>query len=322
MPEPAAPPSRTPIVGEPVGDLLPAPAKEPVPEVRGVTSTVDGPCGRISLERQGDGPPLLLLHPLALAGSVLRPFAARLAGSFDVICPDARGHGASDWDGAAMTMEALADDVAAVLDGLGLRSAHLLGMSMGGSVAMTFAGRFPDRVDRLVPVSTTSWYGPDAVAAWEERAERALLSPRVRQVPFQVDRWFTEGFRARQPDDVHGVVSTFLATSSRAHAAASRAMGALDARALLPRITAPVLAISGAEDYATTPQMGQYVADHVQHGTALTLDGLRHLSLVERPQLAELVAAHLRGAPLPEQPHADGCVCRSHPSATTVGAVA
>jgi hypothetical protein len=51
------------------------------------------------------------------------------------------------------------------------------------------------------------------------------------------------------------------------------------------------------EDYATPPEMGHYLADHVQNGKAVILPALRHLSLIERPDLAHAVRQHLQGEP-------------------------
>lgn len=281
---------------------------------------VDGPSGRLAFRRRGTGKPLVLLHPLALAGDVWDPFAERLSGHFDVIAPDARGHGESAWDGKPFSMDDLAQDVLALLDALDLSSVHLLGMSMGGSVAIVFAGRHPDRVDRLVLADTTAWYGEQAVEAWKERAERAMAAPRPRQVPFQVDRWFTEQFRAVDPDSVRRVANIFLGTGSAVHAQASLAMGELDARALVPAITAPTLSLTGSEDYATPPEMGRYVAEHVQDGRSLTLPGLRHLSLIERPALADLVRAHLEGSELPASEGSANCGCAERSSSTASSA--
>jgi 3-oxoadipate enol-lactonase len=254
---------------------------------------VQGDTHEISLAIAGDGPPLLMLHPLALAGRVWDRLAERLAEYFQVIAMDARGHGESSWNGEQFTIEDLADDVTLVLDSLSLRSAHLLGMSMGGSIALTFAGLNPERVDHLVLADTTAWYGEDAVATWEGRAEKALNVRRTEQVPFQTERWFTEDFRQSSPDEVRRVVDIFVETDSAVHAAASRAMGRMDSREVLSTLTAPTLVMTGEQDYATPPAMGQYIAEHVKDGHALTLRGLRHLSLVERPDLADLVSTHL-----------------------------
>lgn len=279
---------------------------------------VDGPVGRIAYRRKGAGHPLVLLHPLALAGEVWDPLDERLTSYYDVIAPDARGHGDSTWDGASFSMDDLAQDLLALLDALDLPVVHLLGMSMGGSIAIVFAGTHPDRVARLVLADTTAWYGEQAVDVWAKRAERTLLVPRQRQVPFQVDRWFTEGFRASSPDAARRVVNIFVRTGSVAHAQASRAMGQLDARDLLPVITAPTLSLTGAEDYATPPEMGRYIADHVQNGQSLTLADLRHLSLVERPDLSDLVRAHLEGDELPGlEASSSRCSCANRQSYST-----
>jgi 3-oxoadipate enol-lactonase len=283
-----------PDAGVPAAPVRPAPAPSTVEH-----GEVPGPVGTLSYGRRGSGAPVVLLHPLALSGRVWGGFADRLAATYDVITPDARGHGASGWDGRPFEAADLAADVAALLDGLGLASAHLVGMSMGGSVAMTFAAAHPRRVRRLVLADTTAWYGPQAPRTWSERADGVLATPRTRQVPFQVDRWFTEHFRATHPDEVRRVVGVFLATSSPAHAQACRMLGRLDARAGLAAVSAPTLAVAGEEDYATPPAMGEAAAAGVADGRALTLPGLRHLSLVERPDLAGLVAAFLAGAALP-----------------------
>jgi 3-oxoadipate enol-lactonase len=267
-------------------------AAAPPPETPPV-QFADGLRHRIAYRRAGSGQPVVLVHPLALSGEVWGEFGARLAAGFDVIAPDARGHGESGWDGEEFGIDDLADDVAALLDALALPAAHVIGMSMGGSTAVSFAGRYPERVTAMFLADTTAWYGEQAPAAWNKRAEGVLAQPREQQVSFQVDRWFTEGFRRRSPQEVNRVVGIFLRTSSLAHAQACRALGTMDSRPLLPTITAPVLAVTGIEDYATPAAMGQAIADGVPNGRARVLDALRHMSLVERPALADAAAAFL-----------------------------
>jgi 3-oxoadipate enol-lactonase len=257
------------------------------------TGSVDGPRHQIAYRRAGAGQPLVLLHPLALSGAVWGAFADRLAGSFDVIAADARGHGSSGWDGERFGIDDLGDDVAAVIDGLGLDAVHLVGMSMGGSTAVSFAGRYPDRVTGMVLADTTAWYGEDAPRTWEDRAAGVLKKPREQHVPFQADRWFTDAFRQRHPDEVNRVVGVFLRTDSLAHAQACRALGNMDSRGLLPQVTARTLVLTGEEDYATPPAMGATIADGVPDGEARILPALRHLSLVENPGLADVTAGFL-----------------------------
>lgn len=254
----------------------------------------------IAYRRSGSGAPLVLLHPLALSSEIWGDFAERLADGFDVIAADARGHGESGWDGKPFSIDDLCEDVGTLLDGLGLSSAHIVGMSMGGCTAVSFAARYPRRVDAIVLADTTAWYGPDASHTWEERAQHVLERPRQRQVPFQVERWFTEAFRRQNAREVNRIVGIFLSTSSLAHAQACRALGSMDCRPLLREITAPTLVLTGAEDYATPPAMGRIIADGMQNGTARILDSVRHLSLIENPTLAAAVAEFLTSGQMPE----------------------
>lgn len=248
----------------------------------------------------GTGSPVLLLHPLATAGSVWDPLARDLAAAgHRVVAPDARGHGGSDWDGEDFTVGDLAADAAAIVEELALGPAHVIGLSMGGSTAIVLAATRPDLVGRLVLADTTACYGPGRLGSWAERARKATGVSREKQLDFQLDRWFTGDFPGRNPDEVARIARIFLATDSRAHAAACRALGDLDATALLPRITAPTLVLAGEEDYATPPAMARTIAAGVPGARLRIVPGARHFGLLERPDLWPLVAAHLAGSPVP-----------------------
>lgn len=250
--------------------------------------------GHLAVTTWGAGDPVVLLHPLALCGELWRPLGTTLAGQFAVYAPDLRGHGGTSWDGAEFSIADMADDLAQALDALDLGPVRLLGMSMGGGVAMCYAARHPDRVRSLVLADTTAWYGENARTAWAERAAKAATVARDRQVAFQVDRWFSDAFRDDHPDEVRRVVDLFVATDSAAHAAACRAMGALDARDLLPAVTAPTLVLVGEHDYATPPAMAEYLAGHISGATLKVLPDLRHMALIEQPELATTVLEFIR----------------------------
>jgi 3-oxoadipate enol-lactonase len=251
--------------------------------------------GRQCYRRSGSGPPLLMLHSLALSGRMWEPVLGAMAASHDVISVDFRGHGGSDWDGRQFAVEDLAADLRALLDALAIERCHVLGVSMGGSVAAVFAASFPDRTGRLVLADTTAWYGPGTAAMWAERAETAARTTRERQVPFQTDRWFSEHFRRTHPATVSHVVGIFLRTAPRAHAAACLALGDLDARDRLGTIRAPALVVTGEEDYATPPAMGKELADGISGATFHVWPGLRHFSVLESGALRQQALTHLGG---------------------------
>ena len=99
---------------------------------------------------RGSGFPLLLLHgngeQCGYFEHQMEPFASH----FHVLALDTRGHGQTPRGTAPFTIRQFADDLLAFMDRLGIEKAHLLGFSDGGNIAMVFALRHPERVERLI----------------------------------------------------------------------------------------------------------------------------------------------------------------------------
>lgn len=245
--------------------------------------------GSFAVDRNGNGPDVVLLHSLALSGELWRGVAERLAPRFRVWSVDARGHGATGWDGQPFTVEDMAADLAAIADALDLERPHLVGLSMGGNTAIVFAATYSDRVGRLVLADTTANYGPDRRKKWEERAQSVLSTSREDQLDFQLDRWFSPAFLDEHAQEARRIADIFLQTDSAAHAAACHALGAFDGERLLEKIQADTLVIVGADDYATPPPMARHLADRIPRATYRELPNVRHVSLVEyRPVWTEI----------------------------------
>jgi pimeloyl-ACP methyl ester carboxylesterase len=116
----------------------------------------------------GDGVPLVVLHGAYMTGAAagiagMGDFVARLGAGRRVIAPDLQGHGRTADVDRPIHYETLADDVAALLDHLGVARADIFGYSKGGAVALQVAIRHPDRVGKLVVASASSSTGSDAV---------------------------------------------------------------------------------------------------------------------------------------------------------------
>lgn len=108
----------------------------------------------LAYERTGRGIPLVLIHGFPLDHSIWNEVIPLLENDFDLILPDLRGFGGSDATSDPYSMADLADDLAALLDHLGLESALLAGHSMGGYVALAFAQGYVSRVRGLALVSS------------------------------------------------------------------------------------------------------------------------------------------------------------------------
>lgn len=96
-----------------------------------------------------DAAPIVLLHGLGSDGSSWEAVSEELGRSHRIYVPDMRGHGSSDWPGS-YSFDLMRDDVLGFLDALGLDRVTLVGHSMGGSVALLLAEKYPERIDRLV----------------------------------------------------------------------------------------------------------------------------------------------------------------------------
>ncbi len=140
--------------------------------------------------RTGDSgkPPMALCHGFSDNGLCWTPVARALEADYDVIMPDARGHGLSDAPESGYTTEDRAADLAACIRGLGLKGVAVLGHSMGGSTAAMAAAQYPDLIAKAL-LEDPAWWDedvperfmpPDDPEAWlKERRENILKQKRM-----------------------------------------------------------------------------------------------------------------------------------------------
>src|ERR1051326_8055752 len=115
----------------------------------------------------GSGRPLILLHGGLMHSALFGPVVPLLAQRHQVITPDLQGHGRTADIDRAIDPAFMADDIAALIDHLGLDKPDLVGYSLGGGVAMHVAFKYPKRIRRLVAVSaniTRSAIPPEMLA--------------------------------------------------------------------------------------------------------------------------------------------------------------
>ena len=125
-------------------------------------STLAGPAGQLAFDDGGrGGMPVLFVHSFAGSSAHWRAQLAHLRATRRAVAMDLRGHGRSDPPrDEDFAVPALAADIAAVADGLGLKRFVLVGHSMGGAAAVAYAGQHPGRVAGLVLVGTPGKAAP------------------------------------------------------------------------------------------------------------------------------------------------------------------
>ena len=243
---------------------------------------------------RADGPVVVLSNSLGATHRMWDENLRDLERHFRVVRYDTRGHGGSPVPPGPYTIDDLADDVVALLDRLGVARAHFVGLSLGGMTGMRLAARNPDRVDRLVLLCTGAHLAPSS--AWSDRAATVRTDGSQAVAEAVVARWFTPGFLQANPDVKAACEATVAATPDEGYAGCCEVIAAMDLRADLPAISAPTLAIAGADDPATPPPHLKEIAETVQDGRLLVVPDSAHLANAEQPEtITPAIIDHLEG---------------------------
>jgi 3-oxoadipate enol-lactonase len=201
-----------------------------------------------------------------------------------LIALDLRGFGASERGEGPLTVESYADDVAALLDTLGHQRAVVVGLSMGGYVALAFAERHRTRLAGLVLMDTKASPDDEAGRKGRDQAIATITADGTSQpIATMMEKLFAEDTQAEVRERV-------LAMMQRATPAAMiAALGALrdrpDRRPLLPQLDGiPTLVIVGKDDRLTPPEVNREMAEAVPGADFVLVEGAGHLPPMERPQ--------------------------------------
>jgi 3-oxoadipate enol-lactonase/4-carboxymuconolactone decarboxylase len=267
----------------------------------------------VQLSNPSAGPLLLLGNSIGTSGTALWSASAAFLGErFHVVAWDLPGHGRNtDPVSDGFSMAELAAGVMAfadrVLTDRGEPGGRLYyaGDSLGGVVGLQALLDAPDRILAAVLLCTGAKIG-DA-AGWWERAARVRASGTTVLVNQSVERWFAPGFLEREPQVASQLLDSLRAADAEAYALACEALADFDVRTRLREIAVPVLAVAGAEDFATSADLLAEIAHGVQRGTLQVLDGVAHLAPAEVPQeVAKLIMKHFDAEDLGRDRYAAG----------------
>jgi pimeloyl-ACP methyl ester carboxylesterase len=246
-----------------------------------------GFAGPIHWTSTGSGDPVVLLHGLGGDLSFWGPEIEGWSSQFRVIAVDLRGSGATPGSGREFAIADLADDIVAVLDEAGVSRTHLVGFSTGGLVAQDFALRHPDRLDRLVLVSTFARLHRqvelflDAVLAVYEQHGSAqqtfdLLCPWLYSPSFIVDPRNAPYFAASAQAERTQSVDDWRALY--------RAVQAFDSRSRVSGIRAPTLVIAGELDALAPVGDSKTLASSIPGARLVIFVGSGHVVNAEEPE--------------------------------------
>ena len=248
---------------------------------------------------RGSGPPLLLVHGFPLDHSMWNAQIEALSADYRVIAPDLRGFGRSEVTPGKVTMQQLADDLAALLERLGVEEPVVFcGLSMGGYVAWQFWRRHRARVRGLILCDTR------AVAdTAEQAAGRLAMADRVvREGPAplvagMMPKLFARGAVEADHEVVESLRRVMLGSDPEGIAAAGRGMAERpDVTATLSRIDCPSLVIVGQLDAISTVEEMRRIAAAIPGARFVEIAGSGHMSPMEKPaEVSGAIADFLGG---------------------------
>ena len=227
-----------------------------------------------------DGLPMVFSNSLGTDFRAWEPLLPHLPKGLRIVRYDKAGHGLSDFAGDR-TIEAHAEDVAALLDHVGIERAVVVGLSVGGLIAQAFANANPGRTMGLALCDTGHKIGTQEI--WNPRIEainaggmNAVLEPTM-------ERWFTPRYRAESPD--FPIWCNMLTrTMADGYCAVARAIRDADFTVQTRGIKAPTVCVVGAQDGATPPALVQELADLIEGAKFVQIEDCGHLPCIEQPE--------------------------------------
>jgi 3-oxoadipate enol-lactonase len=261
--------------------------------------------------RDGVGAPVVLLHPLGADLDFWRPVAARLDGHA-CYALDLPGHGSAAVPDGGYSLDELADEVACHLAAQGIHRAQLVGLSLGGIVALRLAITRPDLVSSLVVADAVARYPDDWPAQWHARAARAREQGVASMREALISLWLTPASRggATAADSLGGAIAAvspggataaetyadqaFARMSDEGYALACELLADVDLRAGLAQIAGPTLVLCGAQDAPMFRDAADGLAAAITGAELGWIPAAAHASALEQPaEFASQVAAFL-----------------------------
>lgn len=239
----------------------------------------------LEVDVAGDGAPLVFLHGIGGNRSNWRDQLDHFGASFTAVAWDARGYG--DSDGIVATFHDFADDLARLIRHLDRGPAHVVGLSMGGRIALNAWARTPELIASLTLADTSA--GSSDVAS-PERVEAFLAARRQPLLDGQTTADIAPGIVAQiagpniTPNQRQRLIDSHAALHAPAYLATLEAVTRFTAFPAFEGVTVPVLVIVGEHDRQATPAYAAAMAARFPDARLHVIAGAGHISNVEAPE--------------------------------------
>lgn len=236
---------------------------------------------------------VVLVHGLGLNRQSWQWQVPALAEHFRVVVYDLYGHGDSIDPPQAPSLALFSGQLLELLDHLGTSKAAVLGFSLGGMIARRFAMDHPERLWAVAILHSAHTRDATAQDAILLRVEQARTKGPAATVEAALSRWFTDAFRAGNPQVMDRVRGWVLANRREVYWPIYRVLAEGVGELVSPSapISVPALIMTADEDFGNSPQMSEAIAREIPGSHLVILPRLRHMAMAEAP---ELFNSHLR----------------------------
>ncbi len=234
-----------------------------------------------------DRPVLALIHGLGLTRETWDDHVSVFAENYRVLTYDLFGHGESAAPPTTPSVKLFSEQLRKLMDKLEIERAVVIGFSLGGMINRRFAMDHPERVSTLVVLNSPHDRGEELQNRVEQQAADASAGGVEATLDAAIERWFTPTFRKNRPDIIHEVRARLLANDTHIYAQC-RSVLAHGVKELIdprPPISHPTLVMTCENDSGSTPKMSHDIAAEIEDAETIIVPELRHMGLVEQPDL-------------------------------------
>lgn len=235
------------------------------------------------LEGTGEGIPLVFINALGTDLRIWDRVVPHFTDRHPVLRFDKRGHGLSDCPPAPYSIHDFSTDLLGLLDRLEISQVTLAGISVGGMIALDFAGCWPERVHSMVLCDTAPVIGTTDL--WNDRIKKLRGDGMESMAETILARWFAPTFKEKSPAAYQGYNNMLTRTPVEGYTGTCEAIRDADLTEAARTIEVQTLILCGTEDASTPPDVVRELVKLMPNAEFHEIPGAGHSTCIEQPDL-------------------------------------